>query len=1196
MGLLAVAPAMLLAEDHAGASSVLLNDRAASMLGAVPAWSAGFASPAGLTGAGQTVGLADSGVDVGSTTDIHPDLRTVSGQRPKVLLLKSWAGRETADDPIGHGTHMAASIAGTGAASDGLYRGIAPGASLYVQGLLDRAGKLSPPTEVSALFGPAYEAGVRIHVNGWGGEGNRYSSSSAAIDGFVRRVPDFLPVFGAGNNGPATGSLTPEANSKNALVVGASAIPRPFLGNATGEADAAAEFSSAGPTADGRTKPDLLVPASAVVSACSRWVEGNFAPNPAYTRMGGTSMAAALAGGATALLREQLVSKGPAPSAALMKALLVAGARPTSQDSRSGFGIMDISETLLAVEDGSLRRVDDAQGIEQGEERVFTFQVTDTRLPVRVVLAWSDPPGAAGDGRLVNDLDLKVQGPDGIPHAGNEGRLRQRDDRNNIEVVALDLPRAGWYQVTVSGTRVKRSTRAGASSPVQDFAVAYGQVPRRGTLVAVDGASVLLAGGGAVGLTEKDVELWRDGRLVAHPELASLRPGADVYVGTNWVKIVERSWESGAVQSVSDGSGTRLVEINRRASAGGYPLDPFVLSSPRDFLSVNGHAVSSVDEIQTGAAIEASVSPVRQTLWQVRAAYTKLTGVVQSVNVALRTLRLVGQAQELVLAPWAAVRGEAESIEQDVVDGGFAPLQPSTIEDLAPSMPVELWLSPVTGQVQMIQRSLRLVQGELETVTIGREVEVSMQEGRSYRLLAGIMVTRNGSPAGPEQLAPGDWVRLWLLPDADQVVRVQAWTSALYGRIAYFGRAARLAYLIDPLGNPHRVRVDTRTSVQRWGLEVDPALLQPGQWVRALLSNGEVACEIAVASSAQEVNGVIEEVDVAGRTLKVADGSQFLWGPRTSVVKNGVTLGAEDLVAGDSVEVVALNTAMGQAALSVRATSAEGIAGPRLQASAVRREGGISLSGYTSGQRLYAIQADGRRVTVPILEGGRFALDLGAVPAGETVLVGLDMASGGMTVVPVQVPASPEHLGAFRDLEDSPYRAEIESLAAQGVLQGYGDSTFRPRSTVSRGEFLSMLVRATDSETSASSSGSRVTDAVVREAVPAWLAETVATARARQWLVGYPDGSLSLAQPLSVFEAVLFVDRFRGLLNHVGLPPASVPACVPWWAREAYARVADGAIVPREMLEEACEEASPYYLDRGEAAAIVFRARAVSKQ
>ncbi|MGB9803633.1 S8 family serine peptidase, partial [Desulfofundulus sp.] len=323
----ASSPLVMRVEPYA--SPRFLNDRAAGIVGAAPLKAPGFVVPGGLNGAGQVVALADSGLGTGDLENPHPDLKDVPGQKPKVIMLKSWSGRAKADDPVGHGTHMAATIAGTGAASGGQFAGLAPGASLYFEGILDKNGEIDPPADLAALFRPAYAAAARIHVDGWGSPVNAYLSSAARIDAFVRQNPDFLVVVGAGNGGPGAGTITAEANSKNALVVGASESVRPSFGPASDNAGEVASFSSRGPARDGRIRHDLVAPGTGIISARSPLVKGNFQANPQYTRLQGTSMAAAVAGGAAALLRQYFQQQGvKSPSAALLKAALINGADP----------------------------------------------------------------------------------------------------------------------------------------------------------------------------------------------------------------------------------------------------------------------------------------------------------------------------------------------------------------------------------------------------------------------------------------------------------------------------------------------------------------------------------------------------------------------------------------------------------------------------------------------------------------------------------------------------------------------------------------------------------------------------------------------------------------------------------------------------------------------------------------------------
>ncbi|MEM0498129.1 MAG: S8 family serine peptidase [Methanothrix sp.] len=74
----------------------------------------------GIDGSGVIVAIIDSGIDKN-----HPDLAgKVIGERNFV------EGEDTTEDLVGHGTLCAGIIAGSGKASGGRYKGIAPGARL----------------------------------------------------------------------------------------------------------------------------------------------------------------------------------------------------------------------------------------------------------------------------------------------------------------------------------------------------------------------------------------------------------------------------------------------------------------------------------------------------------------------------------------------------------------------------------------------------------------------------------------------------------------------------------------------------------------------------------------------------------------------------------------------------------------------------------------------------------------------------------------------------------------------------------------------------------------------------------------------------------------------------------------------------------------------------------------------------------
>jgi hypothetical protein len=340
----------------------------------------------GLFGAGQTVAVADTGLDVGNPATIHPDFqgRIVKGYclgRPSPC---DWS------DPDAHGTHVAGSVLGNGSASGsnpaahqyaGSFAGVAPEAKLVMQSIGDANDGLGGiPNDEGDLMRQAYGDGARIHTNSWGGstggssqqpQYGGYVETSQQIDLVAWQKKDMLILFSAGNNGTdadGNGVIDPDSigqpgTAKNVITVGASENLRatggynpggkctswgdcwpndfgtPPLTNDTPSDDAngMAAFSSRGPTDDGRIKPDIVAPGTNILSVRSRHPQagagwGVYDANPNYIFEGGTSMSTPLTAGAAALAREWLGRvKGLAnPSSALMKSVLINGAADMS--------------------------------------------------------------------------------------------------------------------------------------------------------------------------------------------------------------------------------------------------------------------------------------------------------------------------------------------------------------------------------------------------------------------------------------------------------------------------------------------------------------------------------------------------------------------------------------------------------------------------------------------------------------------------------------------------------------------------------------------------------------------------------------------------------------------------------------------------------------------------------------------------
>src|SRR5262249_37833502 len=146
------------------------------------------------------------------------------------------------------------------------------------------------------LFQQAYTQGARLHTNSWGDQENNpmqnnYTAACQDVDEFMWNHKDFQVFFAAGNSGPGTGSVGSPSTAKSAISVGAT--------QHGASADLMANFSSCGPTDDGRIKPEIVIPGSNVVSAHND--KNAISNNCSTTTMSGTSMASPGAAGLTAL-------------------------------------------------------------------------------------------------------------------------------------------------------------------------------------------------------------------------------------------------------------------------------------------------------------------------------------------------------------------------------------------------------------------------------------------------------------------------------------------------------------------------------------------------------------------------------------------------------------------------------------------------------------------------------------------------------------------------------------------------------------------------------------------------------------------------------------------------------------------------------------------------------------------------------
>jgi serine protease AprX len=483
----------------------------------------GLAGPDGgwdvrFTGRGQVVAVIDTGLDRGDAALVHSDFRGRVRSVRSWPLNPSWqpyVRMPNADDgpddrSSGHGTHVAGLAVGSGAASAGRFRGVAPDAELvfeaieqYTDVLPAHHGMIAPgyylsgrPLDLRELFRSSAAAGAHVHVNAWGDPAQgRYTDDCYETDLFLHGSQDHVIVFAAGNDGADRngdgvadpGSVYAPASAKNVLAVGATEGGDIGVGNrgtwgdldprseryrhaatraagVSGAPGCLAPCSSTGPTRDGRVKPDVCAPGTNLAaprSALSRragW--GLASPLPHYMYNGGTSMAAGLAGGFLALLRQAWQEHlGHAPTGVALKALAILGAAPVRQrgtdrpESRhnAGFGRIQFAGSAPALSGRVVFLHDCASDpLSTGGARRFSLSL-GVAGRVRAVLAWYDAPGET----LVNDLDLALLAADGTVTWGNHDAASHGtpDRSNTVEVIDLDLP-AGGHTIRITAANV----------------------------------------------------------------------------------------------------------------------------------------------------------------------------------------------------------------------------------------------------------------------------------------------------------------------------------------------------------------------------------------------------------------------------------------------------------------------------------------------------------------------------------------------------------------------------------------------------------------------------------------------------------------------------------------------------------------------------------------------------------------------
>jgi len=241
-----------------------------------------------------------------------------------------------------------------------------------------------------------------------------YEAGCVERDNISYNAPYYLICQAAGNSQSAqTGgydTIILPAAAKNSLTVGAV-----YKNTYTDPSSVLiSNFSSCGPTDDGRIKPDIVSPGVNLYSTLS-------GSDTAYGYSSGTSMATPTACGALGLITQYYSQLYPGQNmlASTLKALAIHTADEAGPadgpDYRYGWGQLNVASMAFVLRD-RLSNPDMIQVGTLAQGRTFEYTAPlDGGQPIKVTVVWTDPPGEASYNendrtpRLVNDLDLRVE-------------------------------------------------------------------------------------------------------------------------------------------------------------------------------------------------------------------------------------------------------------------------------------------------------------------------------------------------------------------------------------------------------------------------------------------------------------------------------------------------------------------------------------------------------------------------------------------------------------------------------------------------------------------------------------------------------------------------------------------------------------------------------------------------------------------
>ncbi|WP_406500972.1 S8 family serine peptidase [Streptomyces sp. NBC_01590] len=287
-------------------------DKSTKQVGADLAWAAGY------DGKGTKVAVLDTGVDAE-----HPDLKG------RVAASENFTDSDSTDDRQGHGTHTISTVGGSGAASGGKKKGVAPGADLLAGKVLNDSGSGAESWIIAGMQWAVDQKADVVSMSLGSPEPTDCTDPMSVAAEELAQNKGTLFVIAAGNSGPTLNTVSSPGCAPSVLTVGA--VDRD---------DTTAQFSSRGPVIGSHTlKPEITAPGVAI-SAAAAGGRGVYA----YQSMSGTSMATPHVAGAAAIVKQ----RHPDWTAQQIKAALVSSAKSDIPGDvrETGGGRLDVKAAI----------------------------------------------------------------------------------------------------------------------------------------------------------------------------------------------------------------------------------------------------------------------------------------------------------------------------------------------------------------------------------------------------------------------------------------------------------------------------------------------------------------------------------------------------------------------------------------------------------------------------------------------------------------------------------------------------------------------------------------------------------------------------------------------------------------------------------------------------------------------------------